>query len=269
MRASGTSNLRDRCRIPPSSGQFARRQRDKVLLTAWPLNDPRLEAVVELHSMPAAGSTKPSGGHAKKAIDAAERAPDIDRPSVGVFDQRALGITSVQSAWDEHKTVSWYVDHGLAHQVFGLPINAPANLVINSRRNGKPTYRLKVMLRRNDIVCRMTRTECYPGAGKLTAELRGPSSSSWTKATTTSRGIRGRSEQLMSNPVHVFKLLKLIAAGLFATAIGIWLLIDPDMGLPAGERRLNDYMPGFCALVVGLVILAFVVWVAVRSSNGK
>lgn len=72
----------------------------------------------------------------------------------------------------------------------------------------------------------------------------------------------------MSNPVDLLKLLKLIAAGLFATAIGIWLLINPDMGLPAGERRINDYMPGFGALVVGLVILAFVVWVSFRSSRG-
>jgi hypothetical protein len=73
----------------------------------------------------------------------------------------------------------------------------------------------------------------------------------------------------MNKPVHAFQLLKLIAASLVATAIGIWLLIDPDMGLPAGERRMNDYMPGVCALVAGLVLLAFVVWVTLRSSSGK
>lgn len=65
----------------------------------------------------------------------------------------------------------------------------------------------------------------------------------------------------MPNPAMMFKALKLGAAGVFATGLGVLLLVNPDLGAPTGPRQFSDFVPGICALVVGLVILGFCVWV--------
>jgi hypothetical protein len=66
-------------------------------------------------------------------------------------------------------------------------------------------------------------------------------------------------------PLHVFRFLKLLAAGVVAVATGIWLLANPNLGMRDIPPTAADYMPGAGALAAGLVILAFAAWVAFRS----
>ena len=54
----------------------------------------------------------------------------------------------------------------------------------------------------------------------------------------------------------------LVAAGVAACGVGVWLLLDPDIGMAGGPRRVADYLPGVGALIAGLVILAFAAWAA-------
>jgi hypothetical protein len=60
-----------------------------------------------------------------------------------------------------------------------------------------------------------------------------------------------------------FQFLKLVAAGVLAAGGGVWLLVNPNLGLSeAPLPTAADYMPGVGALAAGLVILAFAAWVA-------
>jgi hypothetical protein len=83
------------------------------------LNDPRLEAIVELHSMPATGSTQPAGSDTQTTIDTAERTPNIGWPAVSVLDQRGLAIAAIQPARDEYQPVCWgiWVSRDLDHRL--------------------------------------------------------------------------------------------------------------------------------------------------------
>ena len=66
-------------------------------------------------------------------------------------------------------------------------------------------------------------------------------------------------------PVQTFRLLKLVAAGGLAVAVGVWLLVNPNPGMRDGPPpTAADYMPGVGALAAGLIILAFAAWVAFR-----
>jgi hypothetical protein len=69
-------------------------------------------------------------------------------------------------------------------------------------------------------------------------------------------------------PFHAFRFLKLLAAGALGTATGVWLLADPNLGMrDAPPPTAADYMPGVGALAVGLILLAFAGWVAVRRPS--
>jgi hypothetical protein len=72
----------------------------------------------------------------------------------------------------------------------------------------------------------------------------------------------------MGNLSRPFQFLKLLAAGLMAVAVGIWLLANPNLGMrDAPPPAAADYMPGVGALAAGLVILAFAAWVAFRHPS--
>src|SRR5215207_1224791 len=45
------------------------------------------------------------------------------------------------------------------------------------------------------------------------------------------------------NPGRMFQALKFGAAGLAGVGVGIWLVINPDMGLPPSGRRTLDVVP--------------------------
>lgn len=71
-------------------------------------------------------------------------------------------------------------------------------------------------------------------------------------------------------PAHVFRFLKLLAAGVVATALGVWLLADPNPGMHNGPPpTATDYMAGVGALAVGLILLAFAGWVAFRRRGPR
>jgi hypothetical protein len=72
-------------RRPLSPGQRIPRQRREVRLPTWPLDDPPLEPVAELYSVPPTSGAKPAGGNTQPAVNAAERAPDIEWPPVGIL----------------------------------------------------------------------------------------------------------------------------------------------------------------------------------------
>jgi len=74
----------------------------------------------------------------------------------------------------------------------------------------------------------------------------------------------------MGNITHPFKYLQLVAAGVLATAVGVWLLINPNPGMHGGPPpTAADYMAGVGALAAGLILLAFAAWVAFRRPGSR
>jgi len=70
------------------------------------------------------------------------------------------------------------------------------------------------------------------------------------------------------NRVNPFRFLKLLAAGVMAAAVGVWLLVNPNMGMRDVPPTPSDYMAGVGALAVGLILLAFAGWVAFGRRSG-
>jgi hypothetical protein len=67
---------------------------------------------------------------------------------------------------------------------------------------------------------------------------------------------------------QAYNLLWLVVTGVFATGLGVYLLIEPDMGMqPAGPRAFSDYLPGAGAILGGLIILSFCAWVVFRKKT--
>lgn len=67
---------------------------------------------------------------------------------------------------------------------------------------------------------------------------------------------------------EAYNLLLLIVTGVFVSGLGVYLLIEPDMGMqPAGPRAMSDYLPGVGAVLGGLIILSFCVWVVFRKKT--
>jgi drug/metabolite transporter (DMT)-like permease len=65
-----------------------------------------------------------------------------------------------------------------------------------------------------------------------------------------------------------YNLLLLLFTGLFVTGLGVYLVINPDMGMqPAGPRQFTDYLTGVGAILAGLIILGFCAWVFFRKDK--
>jgi hypothetical protein len=74
----------------------------------------------------------------------------------------------------------------------------------------------------------------------------------------------------MGHITRPFQFLKLVAAGVMATALGVWLLVNPNLGMrDAPPPTAADYMPGVGALAVGLILLAFAAWVFFRRPDSR
>jgi hypothetical protein len=71
----------------------------------------------------------------------------------------------------------------------------------------------------------------------------------------------------MNRITRPFQFLKLVAAGVIAVAVGIWLLADPNLGMRDAPPKASDYMAGVGALAVGIILLAFAGWVAFRRPS--
>ncbi len=60
----------------------------------------------------------------------------------------------------------------------------------------------------------------------------------------------------------------LLFTGLFATGIGVFMVIDPDMGMKQpGPRVFTDYLTGLGAILAGIIILAFCVYVVRKREH--
>ena len=58
--------------------------------------------------------------------------------------------------------------------------------------------------------------------------------------------------------LSAYRLLKWLGAGLFSMAMGVWLILDPNLTGRAGNWvgvSAGDFLPGLGALVVGIVLL--------------
>jgi len=67
---------------------------------------------------------------------------------------------------------------------------------------------------------------------------------------------------------QAYKLLWLVVSGVLATGVGVWLVIEPDMGMqPVGPRQFTDYLTGVGSILAGLVILGFCAWVFFRKDK--
>ena len=63
-----------------------------------------------------------------------------------------------------------------------------------------------------------------------------------------------------------YNWLWLLFTGLFVAGLGVYMVIDPDMGMkPVGPRQFTDYLTGVGAILAGAIILGFCAWVALRK----
>jgi drug/metabolite transporter (DMT)-like permease len=67
---------------------------------------------------------------------------------------------------------------------------------------------------------------------------------------------------------QAYNLLWFVVTGVFCVGLGVYLVLNPDVGMkPAGPRLFSDYLPGVGAILGGAIILGFCAWVFFRKDE--